>query len=141
MLSKRVIVCLDVRDGKTTKVCNLANSFAMEGKSVLVIDADLRRSNVHKVYEMERGIGLSEYLTEQATFDEVIQPVSQEKVFVITAGERPPNPTEILGSGRFRALLDEGLRKFDLAIIDSPAVVPVACNASCQSIKHRHRHR
>ncbi|OGJ90890.1 MAG: hypothetical protein A2268_09615 [Candidatus Raymondbacteria bacterium RifOxyA12_full_50_37] len=113
-------------DGKTTKVCNLAISFAMENKKVMIIDADLRRSNVHKIFNIEREKGLSEYLTGQASLAEIGKKLYDDRIIVVPAGKRPPNPAELLGNGRIKDLIDEAFTFVDVVIIDSPAIVPVS---------------
>jgi capsular exopolysaccharide synthesis family protein len=113
-------------DGKTTKACNLAVSFAIDGKKVMVVDADLRRSAVHKMFGVERGDGLSEYLTRQRSYHDIKNTVFNGSISVITAGKRPPNPAEILGNPHFKDLLREGFREHDVILIDSPAIVPVS---------------
>jgi capsular exopolysaccharide synthesis family protein len=125
---KRVILVTSAiqGDGKTTKVCNLAISFAIDGKRVMVIDADLRRSAVHKLFNVERDTGLSEYLTGQAGYNEIKKSVFNDMITVVSAGKRPPNPAEILGSARFKDLIKNGLQDHDIVLIDSPAVVPVS---------------
>ncbi|MFH0920002.1 MAG: polysaccharide biosynthesis tyrosine autokinase [Fibrobacterota bacterium] len=113
-------------DGKTTKVCNLAISFALEGKRVMVIDADLRRAALHKVMNVNKEIGLSEYLSGQATFEEIQKKVFDGLITIVTSGNRPPNPAELLGSRRFFQLLQEASATHDMIFIDSPALVPVS---------------
>ncbi|OGS37594.1 MAG: hypothetical protein A2293_00295 [Elusimicrobia bacterium RIFOXYB2_FULL_49_7] len=113
-------------DGKTTKACNLAISFALDGKKVMIVDADLRRSSVHKLFNVEKENGLSEYLTLQADYAQVKKPAFNGAISVVPAGKRPPNPAEILGSPRLQELIREGLSDHDLVIIDSPALVPVS---------------
>lgn len=113
-------------DGKTTKACNLAISFALDGKKVMIVDADLRRSNVHKLFNVEKEPGLSEYLTRQAGYRDIIKPAFNGQISVVPAGKRPPNPAEILGNPHLLDLIQAGLQDHDIVLIDSPALVPVS---------------
>jgi capsular exopolysaccharide synthesis family protein len=113
-------------EGKTVTAVNSAIVFAQMGLRVLLIDADLRRSHCHEVLGMEKGIGLTEYLTGRREVRQVIQPTMVEGLFFLSCGVAPPKPTELLGSRKMqetvRALRDE----FDCILIDSPPVTPVS---------------
>jgi len=113
-------------EGKTTQAINLAISCALDGNKVLLIDADLRKSNLHKLLHLDKSPGLSEYLTEQSEFHEISHKTQFSNLYLIPAGERPPNPPEILGSSRLLTLLKESKENFDMIIFDSPALLPVS---------------
>ncbi|MBL8029112.1 MAG: polysaccharide biosynthesis tyrosine autokinase [Fibrobacteres bacterium] len=125
---KRVILVTSAiqGDGKTTKVCNLAISFALDGKSVMVIDGDLRRANVHKVLGVEKEPGLSDYLSKQATLEQIERKIFDGMIAVVPAGKRPPNPAELLGNHALADVIKWGLEHYDLVLVDSPAIVPVS---------------
>lgn len=112
-------------EGKTVTVANLAVSFAqLEGK-VLVVDADLRKPRLHKVFSNKNLFGLSDYLTGKVTFDEVIQKTSIENIWILTSGPSPPNPAELLNSGRMHELLAKAKERFDIILLDTPPVLAV----------------
>jgi capsular exopolysaccharide synthesis family protein len=113
-------------DGKTTKVCNLAISFALDGKTVMVIDGDLRRASVHKVLGVPKEPGLSDYLTGQATLEQIEKKIFDGMISVVPAGKRPPNPAELLGSHMLDDVIKWGLEHYDIVLVDSPAIVPVS---------------
>src|SRR6185369_9194082 len=111
-------------EGKTLTAANLAVAFSKVARSVLLVDADLRRPSCHRLFGLKSTPGLAELLTGQCTLDDVLQPV--EGLSVLPAGATPPNPTELLGSGEMRMLLTEVASRFDYVVIDSPAAFGVA---------------
>ncbi|MBD3319637.1 MAG: polysaccharide biosynthesis tyrosine autokinase, partial [Chitinivibrionales bacterium] len=124
---KSLIICSPVKgEGKTTLAVNLAITFAMDGKRIILVDGDLRRPQIHNILEVPKKTGFSDYIMELAGIDEIIKPTRYENLSIITAGERPNNPTELLGTVRFDTMLQELCRKADLVIFDSPALLPVS---------------
>jgi succinoglycan biosynthesis transport protein ExoP len=113
------------QEGKTVTVSNMAVSFAqLEGK-VLLIDADLRKPRLHKIFQTRNLVGLSGFLTGNLAFDEVIQKTSIENIWIIPSGPHPPNPAELLNSRRMRDLLAKVKGRFDTILIDTPPVLAV----------------
>jgi succinoglycan biosynthesis transport protein ExoP len=120
-------------DGKSTMASNLAVAMAQSGKSVLLIDADMRRPTVHTLIGLERSPGLSDLLENtQATVDSVIHSLAVEGglLHVIPAGNCPRDPGERLMSQRFIDLLGLLRDKFEWIIIDSPPVLAVTDSAT-----------
>lgn len=121
------IVCSAVKgEGKTTLAANLAITFSLDGKKVILIDGDLRRSQMHSLFAIPKQVGLSDYLLGTYTIDEIIKPTHFENMFVITSGERPHNPAELLGTVRFDLIIEELRTRGDIIIFDSPALLPVS---------------
>jgi capsular exopolysaccharide synthesis family protein len=113
-------------DGKTTVACSLAITIAQSGKSVLLLDADLRRPRLHKVFQSGAGQpGVTHALLDQNRLDECVQTTEIPNLSVLTTGPIPPNPAELLHSGSFQRLLENLSQRFDRVIIDSPPLVPV----------------
>jgi succinoglycan biosynthesis transport protein ExoP len=113
------------QEGKTATVSNLAVSFAqLEGK-VLLVDADLRKPRLHKVFNVRNINGLSSYLTGKNTFDEVVQKTCIDNVWTIPSGPHPPNPAELLNSKRMRELLAQAKDRFGIVLLDTPPVLAV----------------
>lgn len=111
-------------EGKSTVVSNLASSLAQTGQRVVVIDADLRRPSLHRIFSLTNTLGLTSLLVQRATIDQVIQSYGDnENLKVITSGMIPPNPSELLRSERMSAVLDELRALFDIVIIDGPPFV------------------
>jgi capsular exopolysaccharide synthesis family protein len=113
-------------EGKTTTAVNMAMALAVGGSRVLLIDADMRRPNVHKTLRMTNDHGLSQLLAGHARMREVVQRSHDPNLLVISAGRTPSNPSELLASDRMRALV-AGLESgpFDWVIIDTPPVLAV----------------
>lgn len=112
-------------EGKTTSTANLAITLAENGAKVALIDADLRRPRLADVMGLEGTVGVTDLLIGQAEIGDVAQPWGRGALTVIPAGQTPPNPSELLGSGAMRALLDELEGSYDHVLIDSPPLLPV----------------
>jgi capsular exopolysaccharide synthesis family protein len=112
-------------EGKTTTVINLAMALADTGARVLLVDGDLRNPSVAKSMGLEGGVGLTTILLGAATVDDVVQQWRDSSLYVLPAGQIPPNPSEILGSEPMETLFDHLTKEFDYVLVDSPPVLPV----------------
>ena len=113
-------------EGKTTTACNLAMALAYGGARVLLIDADMRRPGVHTGLGIENRRGLSELLSNQAPLTETVQRLAEPNLWVMTAGQLPSNPSELLASGRMDSLMRQAQTgPFDWVVIDTPPVLAV----------------
>ncbi len=108
-------------EGKTTSCINTAITFALAGAKIVLIDADLRKPKVHMCLELENATGFSNYLAGFAELDDVIQHC-KNGLDVITSGQIPPNPSELLVSPRMEKALLKLSEKYDYVIIDAPPV-------------------
>ncbi len=108
-------------EGKTTTSVNTAISLAQTGSAVLIIDADLRRPRVHKIFNLKNNAGLSNFLTGEGDLASLIQ-VAMPNLYVLPVGPLPPNPAELLGSAKMKQCVETLAGNFDYVIIDSPPV-------------------
>jgi len=120
-----VISSSATKEGKSTTVANLAITMAQMGSRVLIIDADLRRPTIHTLFNVERQGGLTNTLLGTYTLDEVIKPTGVENLDIITAGEIPQNPSELLSSNALRKALSILQQRYDYILLDSPPVIAV----------------
>jgi succinoglycan biosynthesis transport protein ExoP len=113
------------REGKTMVASNLAVGLAMAGERTLLLDADMRRSRVHELFDLSQEPGLSNVLVGNAKASEAVKKTDVPGLWVITSGHIPPNPAELLASRRFEDLLRSFGEHFDFIIIDTPPVMAV----------------
>ena len=112
-------------EGKTTTAINLGLAMSDAGTKVLLIDADLRHPSVATNMGLEGGVGLTTVLLGDAEVGDVIQRWGGSNLYVLAAGEIPPNPSELLGSAKMQALFRELQDTYDFILVDSPPVLPV----------------
>ena len=116
-----VITSPNSGEGKSTTAANMAIAFAQLGERVLLIDADMRRSSLHKKLKTDNSEGLSNILAGMARVEDCIKPVN-ENLFFLSSGRVPPNPSELLGSAEFAALIDKVSPAYGCVIIDTPPI-------------------
>jgi succinoglycan biosynthesis transport protein ExoP len=116
---------IEAGEGKTTSSFATATGLSRIGKRVVVIDCDLRRPSLHKVFGIENRRGMSNYLAGQVTLDQILQS-AEENISVITCGDIPPDPTELLSGHAFPQLLMSLREAFDSVIIDAPPILGLA---------------
>ena len=124
---KTIIISSAVKgEGKTTLAANIAITFAMDGKKVILVDGDMRRAQIHGLFHIPKKDGLCDYLYGASEVRDILKPTVHQNLFVITTGEHPQNPAELLGSFRFDQLIKELRSLADFIIFDSPALLPVS---------------
>ena len=124
-------------EGKSMTALNLSFSFTEDGKKVLLIDADLRKSvfiGANKIRAEGQIMGLSHYLSGQCSMEDVIYQTDVEGLDLVVAGPTAPNPTELLGGKRFEDLIEKARGSYDMVLIDSPPlgmVIDTVVMANC----------
>lgn len=116
-------------EGKTHLSINLAVAVAQTGKRVLLVDGDLRRSRLHKVFKVSNEKGLTNIWQNDeniSKFEYNIQQTKVENLYVMTSGTRPPNPSELLNTPLLEQFIKWAVSNYDMVMIDCPAVLPVS---------------
>jgi polysaccharide biosynthesis transport protein len=111
------------KEGKTFVSSNLALSFAQTGAKTLLMDTDLRRGRLHRLFGYRKQPGLSGVLLDQVSLDEAIRPTPSENLFMLSAGQHLETGTELLGSQKFLKILDELKTRFERIVMDTPPVL------------------
>jgi capsular exopolysaccharide synthesis family protein len=112
-------------DGKSTTAANLAIVFARQGKKVLLVDADLRKSSVHYTFNVSNIDGLTSALTKKISLYEAISNCFVPNLYILTSGPIPPNPSELLNSEAMEIIMNELNEMFDYIVYDTPPVLSV----------------
>ena len=113
-------------EGKSTTLCNLAYTCAKGGYNVLIVDADLRRPSQHRLFNVDNSVGLSNYLTSNMPFEEVVRSTKVENLSFIPSGLLPMDAVGILNSQRMSDLIMKVKRQYDLVFFDSPPILGVS---------------
>lgn len=124
--SKVICITSEVAgEGKSFVAVNLASTLALINKRVILISTDLRRSKLHKTFKVSNDIGLSNYLANQCTINDIIN-TSQNNLDFITSGPVPPNPAELIQSDRMAKLIEQLKLTYDFIMVDTAPVGLVA---------------
>ncbi|MDH3733910.1 MAG: polysaccharide biosynthesis tyrosine autokinase [Gemmatimonadota bacterium] len=113
------------QDGKSVTASNLAVTFAQQGRKTLLVDADLRRSVQHTIFDCPRRPGLSDFLVGQSIMEEITHPTKVANLTLIPAGATSPSPSELLSNPLLDYLLQRAREDYDAVIFDSPPVLAV----------------
>jgi len=125
-LTSMVVSSAGPGDGKSTTVVNIAITFANLEKKVLLIDADLRKPVLHKVFDVPRAPGLTHRLTQDLNDADVIRETEVPHLQLVTCGDLPPNPSELLASQKLKDFVNRMRERFDIVLIDSPPIIAVS---------------
>ena len=124
-ISKKIktllVTSADSKDGKSTVCSNLGVTFSQNGQSVIILDCDFRKPSIHKFFNISNSAGITYILLGEEKLEETIQHYNSN-TDILTAGNIPPNPSEILGSQSMINLLSFLSERYDIVIIDSPPV-------------------
>jgi succinoglycan biosynthesis transport protein ExoP len=112
-------------EGKTTVACSIAVALAQGGQRVCLVDCDLRRPRLHRIFDRSGDAGVTNVLVGTATIDDVARPTVVDNLWAVPAGPVPPNPADMLHSERFKQFIKDLGERFDRVIIDSPPLVAV----------------
>jgi capsular exopolysaccharide synthesis family protein len=121
-------------EGKSTTTANLALALAETGARVVLVDADLRLPRLAEYMGLEGAVGLTDVLIGRAALADVLQRWGNKDLFVLPAGQVPPNPSELLGSEAMVSLLQALNEQVDYVLLDSPPLLPVTDAAVLSSL-------
>lgn len=121
-----VVTSPNPMEGKSTTIANLGVVMAQAGKSVVLVDSDLRRPMLHKIFQISNKGGLTSVLLEEdPVVDGHLQQTGIENLRILTSGPLPPNPSELLGSQKMQRLIEVLTDRADVVIFDTPPALPV----------------
>ncbi len=112
-------------EGKTFVAVNLASIISLLGRKTLLVGLDLRKPRIHKILGIENSEGMSNFLSGNSKYDEVIQKTSIENLWFASAGPIPPNPAELIERKTMTDFLEKARKQFDFIILDTPPVAVV----------------
>lgn len=112
-------------EGKSMTIANLAVVLTQAGKSVLIMDCDMRNPTVHKNFGLSNKLGLSSCISMGTALSDAVQKTSIEGLYALTGGVILPNPSELLGSEQMKNVLQRAKEQYDYVLIDTPPVMPV----------------
>lgn len=122
-------------EGKTITVANLAATLAQASQRVAVVDCDLRRPRVHEVFGESLGPGLTDVLLGEVALSKALRKLSSN-LYLLPAGSRPPNPSELLGTARAETVLGTLADEFDYVVLDSTPILPVTDGIVVSRLAH-----
>ncbi len=112
-------------EGKTFCAINLASVIAMLNKKTLLVGMDLRKPKIHKEFNLNNDIGISTYLINKSTIDEIIQPSHINNLYITTSGPIPPNPAELIETEKMKLFFQKVKQDYDYVIVDTPPIAIV----------------
>ena len=122
-LRRILVTSAGAGEGKSTTLANLAVALAQAERSVLMVDAELRRSTLHTIFRQPNAPGLSSFLTGDALLAAILHKTVVPNLSLVTSGPSPSNPADLLASRRMRDFLEATTERFDIVLLDSPPVL------------------
>ncbi len=124
-LKRLMVTSAGPREGKTVSVVNMSITMAQSNTRVLIVDTDMRRPRVHKIFGMNNEIGLTNLILGETSYEDTIQRTPVPNLDVLMCGPIPPNPAELLHTERFQTIVGELEDRYDLIVFDSPPTIAV----------------
>lgn len=125
-LNTIVVVSAGAGEGKSTTTINLATVFAQAGNRVLIVDSDLRRPTIHKLFKVSNNLGLTNYLLKQNTLADLVQTTPVPNLDFMASGRLPNSSMGILGSAQMKEMIAELKQRYDFILFDSPPILGVS---------------
>lgn len=125
-LKSILVISAEAFSGKSETIGNLAVTLSQQGKKVLLIDADLRKPEIHRFFHLANQTGLTNVLLKQDAMEGSLQKTNvTENLSILTSGPLPSNPSECVGSSAMKHLLTTAVQNFEIVLIDAPSVTEV----------------
>ncbi|MBN2780554.1 MAG: polysaccharide biosynthesis tyrosine autokinase [Candidatus Marinimicrobia bacterium] len=124
-ITSLVVTSAGASEGKSTVIANLAIAYAQFGMKVLLVDGDMRKPTIHKMFSTPKKPGLANMITKRSKLDESIFKTEIDNLYVMPAGSLPPNPSELLGSKAMKELFAQLRKQFDKIFFDAPPLMAV----------------
>lgn len=121
-------------EGKTTIVTNLAITFALQEKKVMLIDGDLRKPKIHRIFKIDNDKGLTNYLSVKDDYRNYIKQTTLKNLDIMPCGIIPPNPSELIGSNAMKHFIKQVSEDYDIILIDTPPIGTVTDAALLSTI-------
>ena len=132
---KKILITSSIKkEGKTVLSVNIATSYALAGKKVVVVDADMRKPRIHKIFDIKNDIGLSSAVVGEVPVEKAIDHDVYKGLDVLTSGSVPPNPAELIESKRFMDVVAQLSSIYDVVVFDSPPLTPVSDAATLSAL-------
>ena len=125
-LNTIVVVSAGAGEGKSTTTIHLATVFAQAGNRVLIVDSDLRRPTLHKLFKVTNNLGLTNYLLKQNAIAEIVQTTAVPNLDFMASGKLPNSSMGILGSAQMKQMIAELKQRYDFIFFDSPPILGVS---------------
>ena len=114
------------REGKTSSAANIAVAFSQLEDKVLLVDSDMRKPRLHRIFKVKNVGGLSGFLTGKVPVEKAIKKTKVKNIWLIPSGPIPPNPAELLNSEKMKELMEEMRERFDIVLLDTPPLLALA---------------
>lgn len=125
-LRSMVVTSTGPEEGKSTTLANLAVAIAQAGKKVILADCDLRRPSLHQIFDVRNSAGITDLLRDETLLaNPPFQDTPLANLKLLTSGQQPPNPAELLGSRRMSDLIAALLNRADMLLFDAPPIMAV----------------
>lgn len=125
-IRRLMVASPSAQEGKSVVTANLAVALARTGLKVVVVDADLRVPHVHRIFNCQQSLGLTDAMLINRSLNHFLKPTAQSGLSILTSGSLPSDPLDIFNSPQFPPLLDRIDQKADLVLFDSPAILSLA---------------
>ena len=119
-----VVTSPSPNEEKSTAVANLAVTLAQSGKRTILVDCDLRRPSLHTLFDLEAEPGLTNYILGESE-ELPLQETAVENLWLLSSGQKPPNPADMLGSQKLDQIISTLVDKADIVLFDAPPVIAV----------------